>query len=415
MLRYIVAMVDATGHAQLNEIHSAYSTLAEIHRLNPDVVEAVVRHPSVGCWAVRTSRHLSRGEISSAAPEHISLVAAAAAIRARIPYQARTTVRRGQVVIPSLGRALFSNEVNGAEASVQVTGRGSSVVAAGRPVLIPDNSLNPRNSWQPLMKLRALAYGSEIGLLVDDFDPYRFEGLSTLAAPLTYADLKSWDSQLQDAWRLLVRNHRRVADEVRTVILVLTPLNAPDSMSALSATSRDAFGAVALSLPRSGIVFALTLAHEIQHAKLAALLDLVELVRPDANTLYYAPWRDDPRPAYALLHGAYAHLGVADFWRRQRCRSTATLTAHSEYARWRDAVRETVEVLLASSDLTPAGQRFVCGMLTTVQSWHRDQVPPAARDLALAAARNHRIQWCHRNELRSDQSHNPGARPEGLP
>src|SRR5581483_603165 len=60
---------------------------------------------------------------------------------------------------------------------------------------------------------------------------------------------------------------------------------------------------------------AVTLAHELQHLKLGALLDIVTLALPDDGRRYYAPWRDDPRPLGGLLQGAYAYFGVSGFWR----------------------------------------------------------------------------------------------------
>jgi HEXXH motif-containing protein len=45
--------------------------------------------------------------------------------------------------------------------------------------------------------------------------------------------------------------------------------------------------------------------HEVQHLKLAALLDIVTLTMPGEHDRYYAPWRDDPRPLSGLLQGTY--------------------------------------------------------------------------------------------------------------
>jgi len=58
-----------------------------------------------------------------------------------------------------------------------------------------------------------------------------------------------------------------------------------------------------------------TVAHESQHLKFAALLDGVDLTMPGDGQRCYAPWREDPRPVVGLLQSAYAFLG------RQRVRS----------------------------------------------------------------------------------------------
>jgi HEXXH motif-containing protein len=208
-------------------------------------------------------------------------------------------------------------------------------------------------------------------------------------------EAQHWAAAFVDAWILLVRYHRRMASEVRTIITTLTPLHRAELYTS-NATSRATFGCVALSRPSDGRALALALIHEVQHAKLAALSDLVELVRPNTQELYYAPWRDDPRPAEALLHGTYAHLGVAEFWRKQRyidAGRKGNLLAHAEYVRWRDAAAEAANTLRQCPDLTPLGHDFVNGIHETLRIWRRDHVPRAAAELARTAAESHRLQW----------------------
>ncbi|WP_372470749.1 aKG-HExxH-type peptide beta-hydroxylase [Nonomuraea aurantiaca] len=100
------------------------------------------------------------------------------------------------------------------------------------------------------------------------------------------------------------------------MISVVTPLSG--ERWAASGTSRTAMGCVALARPRCARSLAASLAHEVQHAKLSVLFYLLDLVLATENDRFYAPWRHDHRPLTGLLHGTYAHLGVADFWQRQR-------------------------------------------------------------------------------------------------
>ena len=51
-----------------------------------------------------------------------------------------------------------------------------------------------------------------------------------------------------------------------------------------------------MALPADGETLALLLIHEFQHVKLGAVLDLLDLCDPADRRLFYAPWRDDPRP-----------------------------------------------------------------------------------------------------------------------
>src|SRR5262249_27795039 len=134
--------------------------------------------------------------------------------------------------------------------------------------------------WRGLRTLSTTANGLPFHVVIDDIDPYRMPGTANIGARLTPAEIERWQAQLDQAWDLLVRHHREVADEVSAAIRVLTPLAAPPQGQS-SATSRETFGCVALSTPPDAVSFAVTLAHETQHAKLSALLDIVPLTKPD--------------------------------------------------------------------------------------------------------------------------------------
>ena len=83
------------------------------------------------------------------------------------------------------------------------------------------------------------------------------------------------------------------------------------------------------------------------------------------------PWRPDARPFEGMLHGAYAHLGVAHLW---RSRALAEPDKHTValYLTYRSWVEGAIERLLTAGRLLPAGERFVEGMRATVKSWADD-------------------------------------------
>src|SRR5262249_37748051 len=152
-----------------------------------------------------------------------------------------------------------------------------------------------------------------------------------------------------------------IAEELAASVTVLTPLPTPAS-GVCSATLVDAFGCLFLSLAPDAESVAVTLAHELQHTKLNALMDLFDLLEPVAGERFHAPWRDDPRPVVGLLHGTYAFTGVTSFWRRQREHETsaaAELYANTEFARWRVSALRAARTLLGSGRLTTIGRQFV--------------------------------------------------------
>jgi hypothetical protein len=180
---------------------------------------------------------------------------------------------------------------------------------------------------------------------------------------------------------------------------------APDLDRTVSATSTDAFGAAAMTPPADGWALAAALVHEFQHAKLGALLDLVDLWEQETDARYYAPWRDDARPLGRLVHGTYAYLGVTDFWRIQRLAADRdgdvgrANIAHFEFARWREQAWRTSRFVaeVGAARLTAAGRRFVHGMRGTLEQWRQLPVPAELQDLARDDALAHRTTWRLRN------------------
>jgi uncharacterized protein len=126
-----------------------------------------------------------------------------------------------------------------------------------------------------------------------------------------------------------------------------------------------------VALPAGGDILALLILHEFQHVKLGAVLDLFELHDRADRRLFYAPWREDPRPLEPFLQGAYAHLAVTDYWRvrRHELPGAQALAAEERFARWRMLTAQAIETLAGCGALTALGTRFVAGMRATVQPW----------------------------------------------
>ena len=395
LIRSAVDVAVAAGHKQARDAVKGYNDLAAMQRIAPAAVEAVIRHPAVGAWALDTIRHIHQGEHSLALPAHINSLVAGAAIRAHVPLTISLPIIDGTIVIPSVGRAFLPESCADESATVSVNGTDAELIAGATRVRIPPEPSDDVDGWQGMRVLNAICGDVRLRLVIDDIDPYRFPPSATLGMRLDSTEARRWEAVLQDAWDLLVRHHPRTASELSSVITTFTPL-LRDTTHTSNATSRITFGCIALSPPRDSQSLALTLAHEVQHAKLAALTDLVGLVRPDANQLYYAPWRDDPRPAGALLQGTYAHLGVANFCRVQRHLDSGPdnkVVSHTDYVRWRDATAEAAATLSTCTDLTALGKEFVEGIHETLRTWRQDRVPILATKLARKEAEEHRSRW----------------------
>ncbi|MGI5207363.1 HEXXH motif domain-containing protein [Spirillospora sp. CA-108201] len=372
----------------------AYDLLGRIQQGAPRAVEAVLRCPTVGEWARRALDDPS-GAGGGAGPAGLAALAAGAAVEAGIPGEIEVPARSGAIVLPGLGRAL----VPGRESALVRSGPGGAeVVAEDLRIGLPADVHQDAPGWEALRRLTAEHRGAHAAFLLDDHDPDRMPGAERLPHRLGDAELGHWRSTLDGAWRILVEHHPGFAEDVASLVSVLTPLVAP-ARGQSSATPRHAFGSIGLSTPPDARFLAVTLAHEVQHTKLTGLLDVVHLTGPDDGTTYYAPWREDPRPVAGLLQGAYAHLGIARFWRDQRLHETgaAALEAESGFARWRTAADLVIRTLASSGRLTPEGEVFVGEMGRTVRTWLDEPVPAEALRRGSEAAGRHLTAWRRRN------------------
>ena len=188
---------------------------------------------------------------------------------------------------------------------------------------------------------------------------------------LTADEAAAWQAQFEEAWRLIEQAYPRYAPGIAAGLTTLLPLANDVPGREISAAARQAFGAVAAALPASGADLALLIIHEFQHVKLGALTDMFDLCDRTDQRVFFAPWREDPRPLGALLQGTYAHIGVTDYWRVRRHTVTGpdALAAAEQFARWRMMTAEAIETLAGSGALTPLGARFVAGMRATVEPW----------------------------------------------
>ena len=391
LLRGVLEAARDAGAEQARLAHHGYDLLAEVQRHAPEVAASVIRYPSVGAWALRTVR-AARGEqpAPGAVPSGLSVVGAAAAIRARLPAEVEVPVVGGIVALPSLGLAT----ARGRTAVVRSTTAGADVSSAGGAVKVPHDPRADAPGWLGLRHIEAGA----LDVLIDDLDPFRMPGSDNLAPRLSASEADRWRTTLRQAWPLLEAQHLEWAAEIAAAVTVLVPLNRPHH-GQVSSSSPEAFGSIALSEPPDPSRCAATLAHEVLHLKLGALLDIVTMTMPDDGRRYYAPWRDDPRPVSALFQGVYAHLGVSAFWRRQRHleEGAAGLRAHTEFARWRAAAASAAETLRSSGRLTPAGLDFTSKMAETLSDWQDEPVPAEAQALARRDAAEHLARWQEKN------------------
>jgi HEXXH motif-containing protein len=400
----------APGDHAAAHLDDAYALLSAVQRSSPAAVEPLLLHPNVGAWAVRCLQRL-HGTPDGETPlwadlGYLTAVAASAAIAAGSAFEVDVPARDGLVALPTFGAARLAPDERWTAATVRSDGTRTHVTAQRcASVTVPPDPHLDAPGWLGLRRLSAAAEGLEIQIDLDDIDPCRGHAYPSVGDRLDEQHVAAWRRLFAEAWTLLAAHHRPYAVALAAGLRSLVPQVSTEPGQSISATSTDAFGSIALSLPPDPVTFALALVHEFQHAKLSALLDLTPLYNARLDLHYYAPWRDDPRPLGGLLQGAYAFLGVTDFWRVQRhhdLTSRAAL-AHFEFARWREQARRALDELSSSPDLTEKGQLLVSGVRETIARWDGEQVPAALADQARDSAMDHRARWRMRN-IRPDSA-----------
>jgi uncharacterized protein len=388
LLRSVSAAAQAADATQARYASIGWEVLTEVERRDRDAAERVMRYPAVGAWAVTTLNAQDRdGGPLGAVPARLAAVAAAAAVRSGLDVEVPVLPVAGVVSLPSLGVA----RVDADSAVVHSHPERAEIRWAHGRVEIPRQGRPDAPGW---LGIRVCRTGN-LETVVEDLDPFRMPAeVAGLAPRLTAREARDWRRALQQGWEVLVSGHSEVAAELAAAISVIVPLSR-SIYGHRSSSSPDTFGALAMSEPPDPESCACTLTHELQHVKLGAVLDIVALTEADDDRWYYAPWRDDPRPIAGLLQGAYAHIGVTEFWRRRRqlTAGAAQLRAESEFALWRAGTRRGIETLLSSQQLTPAGADFVRRMSETIDSWTSEAVSAQAQAIALDKASSHLARW----------------------
>jgi HEXXH motif-containing protein len=374
---------------------AGFDLLARIQATDPGAGAWLLGLPHLGGWAHDCLIRLDQG--SPADFGHFACLAAAAAIRAGVPFELDVPVRDARIRLPGLGSLLVA--APSAWAGLRCDGERVTAgdhFAADRRLLAPDDgSAGAPGEWSGTPAIRAVADGLAWNVLLETADPYLDRYPLPMSAGLSPADLRRWRDRLRSAWDVLVRYHRWAAEPMASGISVVVPLTPHSDTDLVSATTPAAFGAIATSWPPDQVTLAETLVHEFQHVKLGALLDLVPLLEPGGEKVY-APWRPDPRPAGGLLQGVYAHLGIVRFWLAQQHAETGpddVLRAQASLARWAAAIEPAVRTLQQSGCLTQAGLRFVRSLGARARDEVAGEVPGQARQVAGEAAKDHWLTW----------------------
>jgi HEXXH motif-containing protein len=322
-------------------------------------------------------------------------VAAVAGVLGGHRFDLPVLLRQGTVLLPTVGLASFPTDP-WAPARLRYDGLRTEVSAGDQTVEVPPDPARDAPGWFGLRRLSSRPPGAEISVELIDVGPSREGVESTHLTRLSPEAADRWQEMFDEAWQILARHHPERAASVRSgLVSIAVPEAGHPATPGMSASMRDGFGHFIAAFNDSPLSFAETFVHEFQHSKLTALSDLAPLHDGAGDLIYFAPWRPDPRHLEGLLQGAYAFLGITDFWTTMRLTLDGSdrQLADFEFARWRHQVAEAVEVLLGSGRLTPAGVRVVERMRETAAAWLEVVVDPAAQQMADRTVVDNRLCW----------------------
>ncbi|MFG2952146.1 aKG-HExxH-type peptide beta-hydroxylase [Streptomyces sp. NPDC048291] len=402
LLRTLLDAVAETPGAlgPLPSVDTAWDILTVAQQRVPEDFAELLMHPQIGIWlghGLRRISHTAWGEGPLWTDlGHLHAVCAVAALRAGLPLRTTVPLRDGTVMFPTLGLARLPDCPRWGTAEVVVGGGRLRVDPQGACVGPSGAHDGDAPGWQGLHTLRADVRGRTMTLWLDDIDPYR--DLSEPLPPqrLGKDELARWRERFGGALDLLAESDPSTASAMAAGLRTIAEVRRVSAWAVLSASSSDAFGGLLSSLPPDPVSFAVTLVHEFQHTKLGALLHLLTLEQDGGAERHYAPWRNDPRPLSGLLQGAYAFLGITDFWCRylDHVPPAGRPLAEFEFALRRRQTQEAVDALRADPALTAHGRRFLRGMAARLPAWWSDpRIRPETAALAEFTATDHRTGW----------------------
>ncbi|WP_158887085.1 HEXXH motif domain-containing protein [Amycolatopsis anabasis] len=395
---------DAAG--PLTGPEDAWRVLALADRRAPEIAEDVLMYPTVGVWAARVVARLIGAETSPTPLwteiGYLHSLAAAAAIRANVPCAVRVPVLYGAINLPTLGQLRVPTDFPVGTAELAHGADGVRLRAGSVSLAFPLSG--ETFLFRPTRSHTSTWRGLALRVRVDDTDPYREYSSALPPARLGGSEFAEWGKLLDEAWRILTERHSAYAAEIAACLNTLVPTDPAGGLVAASASS--AFGAVLLSPKASAPHLAETLVHEIQHAKLNALLGLVVLVKGARDPVCYAPWLDEPRPSTGLLHGVYAFTSVVEFYRTQRAQAdqAEARAAQFLFAYRRAQVREALAELARAPGLTELGRSFVAVAGDRIARCAADPVDADLLDVVTEVTADHRAGWLLRHRRPDDRA-----------
>ncbi|MDQ2879751.1 MAG: FxsB family radical SAM/SPASM domain protein [Actinomycetota bacterium] len=340
---------------------TAWELLGELDEQSPAVVRSVLSHPFVRVRA-RRSLTTTRPTGPDTRAGLLASVAVAAAVRAGVAASLDVPLWRGTLSLPGIG----TMSLDGASCAV-VTVRSRP----GEFVVHPDNGParavsgtgSAFEGWHPV---RTVPLDSA-RIQLDDTDPNRDCFAHSVAAALSATVADEWCGAVAHAWVGVRAEAPRLARGMDALIRTVTPIRSMPYRPARATTSRDAFGAVALSLATPPVLGSL-LVEQVARITVAAVQDVCDLAAPEPPSPVDL-WPGDAgrvdvrRLADIFARAAVLELAVA------RIGAGRPVDRRMSVATERDALSDALEVLDRGRRWSDSGRLLLAGLRDRVEGW----------------------------------------------
>ena len=338
------AAVKSTARTRLR---AAWDVLAAVDTDHPEVIDQVLSHPFVRIWAVRCLGQLELSAATLGADlDHLSALAASAAIRAGATAELSVPTSAGAVLLPTIGHLVAGPDHAGCTVAHLVIDGGVVQFRVGDdwwklaisdmlrsdadPVLAGDD--HRIAEWHPTRFLQA----GGVRVALEDADPFRDAYGPAVLPPLSGAQFAEWQQAFEAAWAEIEGSYSEYAPAIRAGLTVLVPLAPELGPHGAGAAERHTFGAVAISRSTDPARMGQLVVAAFQQAKFGAIIDLFDL---------YDPAAPDAETTGRQLEEAYVELAAGP---------GGTASASIEK--------------LADRELTPEGRHFVAEMRRSAQA-----------------------------------------------
>ncbi|MGH3921291.1 MAG: FxsB family cyclophane-forming radical SAM/SPASM peptide maturase [Pseudonocardiaceae bacterium] len=356
MARVAAGVTHRTGRA-------AWELLAELDERSPPAVRSVLSHPFVRVRA-RRSLTTTRPTGSDTRAGLLASVAVAAAVRAGVAASLDVPLQRGALSLPGIG-------------TMSLDGADSAVIAVsshpGEFVVHPDHGParavsgtgSAVEGWHPVRTVPL--DGARIQL--DDTDPDRDCFAHPVTATLCATVADEWSGAVTHAWTAVRAEAPDLASGMDALIRTVTPIRPTPYRPARATTTRDAFGAVALSLAAPPILGSL-LVEQVARIIVAAVQDVCDLADSELPSSVDLWPGDAGRAAVLRLADVFARAAVLEL-AVARLRAGRPVGRRMSVVTERDALSDALEALDRGSSWSDSGRLLLTGLRGRVEGWWR--------------------------------------------